>query len=280
MRETTSPYRRISAAATPPTAVARRACALIMIALALGALCLLPGCGQSTAASTSAYVSPYDWTGLEAKGDRLSYSENGEIRSDLGVDVSSHQGAIDWQAVASDGIDFAIIRLGNRGYTEGSLYVDERFAQNIDGAAAAGLKTGVYFFSQAVSEDEAREEAALVLEQLAGRALDLPIAYDHEPVSDPAGRANHMTGAELAACARAFCERIEAAGYDTVVYGNKQDVARFGGDSLGDRPVWLAEYDAPQPTAQFDFVMWQYTNGGVVAGISTSVDLNIRFLTD
>ena len=159
------------------------------------------------------------------------------------------------------------MRAGNRGYTEGALYADERFSENVDGAEAAGLATGVYFFSQAVTPDEAREEADFVLGLLAGRPLDLPVAFDHEPVSDETGRANHLAGTELAACARAFCERIEQAGYDTLVYGNKRDIAR----------VWFAEYDVAVPTGQFDFVMWQYTSTGTVAGISTRVDLNIRF---
>ena len=250
--------------------------ALALLALAAG---LLAGrcAGTPHAAAPAAYVSPYDWTGLERNGDRLAYYEDGALRSDLGVDVSSHQGAIDWPAVAADGVDFAIVRAGNRGYTEGALYADERFAENVDGAKAAGLATGVYFFSQAVTPDEAREEADFVLELLAGRPLDLPVAFDHEPVSDNAGRANHLTGPELAACARAFCERIEQAGYETLVYGNKRDIARFGGDDLDGRPVWFAEYDVAVPTGQFDFVMWQYTSAGTVAGISTRVDLNIRF---
>ena len=179
--------------------------------------------------------------------------------------------------MAADGVDFAIVRAGNRGYTEGALYADERFSENVDGAEAAGLATGVYFFSQAVTPDEAREEADFVLGLLAGRPLDLPVAFDHEPVSDETGRANHLAGTELAACARAFCERIEQAGYDTLVYGNKRDIARFGGDVPDGRPVWFAEYDVAVPTGQFDFVMWQYTSTGTVAGISTRVDLNIRF---
>lgn len=239
--------------------------------------------GASTCSNSNSqparYVSPYNWEGLERTGDRLAYYEGGTLRSRIGVDVSSHQGAIDWQAVAADGIDFALVRLGNRGYTEGALYVDERFAENVDGASAAGLDTGAYFFSQAVTPDEAREEANLVVEQLAGRHLALPVAYDHEPVSDAAGRANQMAGEQLAACARAFCERVESAGYRTMIYGNKQDITRFGGDSLDGRPVWFAEYDAHVPSAQFDFAIWQYTNGGNVAGIPAAVDLNIAFLT-
>lgn len=268
--------------ATSPFTSVRHLRRAALIALVLMTACValaLPAC-QKTDETPAAYTSPYDWAGLERTGDHLAYYEDGNLRSQMGVDVSSHQGSIDWQAVADDGIDFAIVRVGNRGYTEGALSVDELFTQNIDGAAAAGLETGVYFFSQALSADEAREEADLVLDELAGRKVDLPIAYDHESVADPAGRANQLTREDLAACARAFCERLEAAGYETMVYGNKQDIARFKGDTLGDRPRWLAEYDVAAPTAQFDFTIWQYTNDGSIAGIDTAVDLDIRFLIE
>ena len=197
------------------------------------------------------------------------------MRSQLGVDVSDHQGAIDWSAVASDGVDFAFVRVGNRGYTEGALYADTRYAENIDNATSAGLDVGAYFFSQAVSVEEAREEAEFVLRLLAGRYLALPVAYDHEPVADGAGRANNMDRETLTACARAFCERLEQGGYETMIYGNSGDMARYDRADLGGRPVWFAEYDAAEPHAQFDFAIWQYTNGGSVAGIDTAVDLNL-----
>lgn len=110
---------------------------------------------------------------------------------------------------------------------------------------------------------------------LAGRYLALPVAYDHEPVADGAGRANNMDRETLTACARAFCERLEQGGYETMIYGNSGDMARYDRADLGGRPVWFAEYDAAEPHAQFDFAIWQYTNGGSVAGIGTAVDLNL-----
>ena len=167
------------------------------------------------------------------------------------------------------------MRVGNRGYTEGALYADTRYAENIDNATSAGLDVGAYFFSQAVSVEEAREEAEFVLRLLAGRYLALPVAYDHEPVADGAGRANNVDRETLTACARAFCERLEQGGYETMIYGNSGDMARYDRADLGGRPVWFAEYDAAEPHAQFDFAIWQYTNGGSVAGIDTAVDLNL-----
>lgn len=252
------------------------AAALAAVAL-LGSLGLMTACsgGDATEPAVQAYVSPYDWSGLERSGDRLAFRQDGEVRSQLGVDVSDHQGAIDWNAVAGDGIDFAFVRVGNRGYTEGALYADARYAENVEGATSAGLDVGAYFFSQATSVEEAREEADFVLQLLAGRYLAMPVAYDHEPVADGAGRANDVDRETLTACARAFCERLEQGGYDTMVYGNSGDMARYDRAELVGRPLWFAEYDSAEPHAQFDFAIWQYTNDGSVAGIDTAVDLNL-----
>ncbi len=265
---------------------------IVFIAV-LVAVVALVGFGASRCSSAEApivrtpYESPYDWANLSWNGDRLAYAQDGQDAARIGVDVSDHQGWIDWNAVAADGIDFAMVRLGNRGYTEGALSVDDYFSYNLDGAQAAGLDAGVYFFSQATTPDEAREEAAFVLDQLAGRTLELPVVFDHEPVANAAGRANAVTGADLIACMEVFCEAIEAAGYDTMVYGNRSDMARFSpldgtaqaatalDDAIGGRPVWFAEYGVSTPTAPFDFAIWQYTNNGNVAGIDTAVDLNI-----
>ncbi|RDB61621.1 glycoside hydrolase [Gordonibacter sp. 28C] len=276
-RPTRRTARSVAPQASKSPASLRVVAGLVVLALVAGAFGLLSArcTSPNDVASPTGYVSPYDWSGLERSGDRLAYYEDGELRSRLGVDVSDHQGAVDWNAVASDGVEFAMVRVGNRGYTEGVLYADDRYAENIEGATDAGLDVGAYFFSQAVSVEEAREEAEFVLNLLAGRHLALPVVYDHEPVSDAAGRANNLDRDTLTACARAFCERIEQGGYSTMIYGNSGDMARYDRADLGDRPVWFAEYDAAQPHAQFDFTMWQYTNGGTVAGIDTNVDLNL-----
>ena len=270
----------------PVTLIAFAATLAVLAAAAFFALstCTKPLAQQER----TPYQSPYAWENLDWSSGRPVYYQNGQAASRIGVDVSSHQGWIDWSAVAADGIDFAIVRAGNRGYTEGALSADEYFDYNLDGASAAGLDVGVYFFSQALNEDEAREEARFVVELLTGRELQLPVAFDHEPITSGAqGRADHVTGDQLAACARAFCETVEAAGYDALVYGNASDLARFTAldgsaqaagelsDLLGGRPVWLAEYDVAAPTAALDFALWQYTSTGQVAGIDTNVDLNI-----
>ncbi len=258
--------------------------AVLVVGCLLGFAMLRPSCAglndpaTKTPQTTASYKSPYAWSNLDRSDGRYAYFENGAIASKLGIDVSEHQGAIDWGDVATDGVEFAMLRIGSRGTTEGGLYEDARFEENYAGAKAADIEVGVYFFSQAVSVEEAQQEADYVISLLAGRYLELPIAFDHETTASY-GRANDIDASVISACAKAFCERVEAAGYSTMIYGNASDLSRYSAADIGSRPIWLAEYDVPAPTAQFDFSIWQYTNGGSVAGISTAVDMNILFLT-
>lgn len=194
-----------------------------------------------------------------------------------GVDVSSHQGEIDWAAVAGDDIDFAMLRIGNRGYSQGALRQDERFEDNWTGAVDNGLEVGVYFFSQAISEEEAIEEADFVLSILNGRSLDLPVVFDWEQIVEDTARTDEATPQTVTACAVAFCNRIEEAGYQAAFYCNGMvgylfyDLAQ-----LSDFYAWYAEY-ADWPSFAYAFDLWQYTTTASVAGISGSVDLNLWF---
>ena len=253
-----------------------------------GAACamagLLVGCGSSPepskAAEIAPYVSPYDWAGLTRDGDKLEYFEDGELRSRWGIDVSEHQGSdIDWSAVADAGVQFAFARIGNRGATEGALSADEFFYQNAIRACEAGIAVSAYFFSQAINEDEAREEAEFALANLreteAAGATFVYVAYDHEPVEIDGARANGLSGDQLTANARVFCEAVAAAGYKPLLYGNQRDLLRLSPELRETYPVWLAEYGVESPTAPFDFAIWQYTNAGSVPGIPTDVDLNL-----
>lgn len=220
----------------------------------------------------------YDWSNLTYEMTRPYYYENGVLASRIGVDVSDHQKIIDWKAVAEDGIDFAIIRAGYRGYTEGKMYPDAQYETNMQGARDAGLDVGVYFFSQAISEEEAREEANFVIENLRGYTIAYPIVYDFEPVEDAEGRANSLSKEQLTANAQAFCKEVEKAGYQAMLYGNRQDLTNYNLEDLKKYPLWFAEYEVMIPTAQLDFSLWQYTHSGFVEGISTKVDINIHFL--
>lgn len=188
-----------------------------------------------------------------------------------GIDVSSHQGAIDWAQVAQSGVEFAMIRLGYRGYDSGTLHIDQRAVENLAGAREAGLKIGAYFFSQALNPEEARQEAALALEVLDGIELDLPLAYDWEYVTESA-RTGKMTEAALTECVHAFCGAVERAGYEPMIYFNRE-LSRTLLDLSEMRryPFWMAVYgDEPG----LDVTMWQYTDQGRLPGIEEAVDLN------
>ena len=220
----------------------------------------------------------YYWDNLQNDNGRYVYVENGSVTSLTGIDVSSHQQEVNWQAVAEDGIDFAMLRCGRRGSTEGQIYADETFYTNSDGAQAAGIPFGVYFYSQATNTDEAREEAQYVLDMIRGMQVDGPIAYDFELQTDVTSRADGLTAEEISTNAEAFCSVIEAAGYSVLIYGNQHDLERYDLNTLH-HDIWYAEYSSSYPSVNDNVVMWQYTATGSVSGISTSVDLNVLFDT-
>ena len=208
---------------------------------------------------------------------RVTYTQDG-VEAKTGIDVSFYQQDIDWQAVAADGVDFAILRLGYRGYTQGGLNVDTCFEANLQGARQAGLEVGVYFFSQALTEEEAREEARFVLDTLAGRELDYPVFFDWEFIThDSQARSHGMDGETLTRCAAAFCQEIEAGGYVPALYFNRDmGYLFFDLSQLDQYPFWLADYDSV-PDFYYRFRLWQYSHTGTVAGIQGNVDLNLDF---
>ena len=211
----------------------------------------------------------------------MTYTEDG-VYVTLGVDVSVHQGIIDWQQVADAGIDFAMIRVGYRGYgMEGNMRGDAHFIDNIQGALDARLDVGIYYFSQAITVEEARQEAAYVIEQIAPYDITYPVVFDWERQNYSGSRTQTIPETDLlCSMANAFCQDIEAAGYDAMIYFY-QNLAYNNLDlsQLLDYPFWLAQY-TDFPTFYYDFEMWQYTSSGRVAGIAGDVDLNLRFFRD
>ena len=209
----------------------------------------------------------------------LAYYENGVKKSMTGIDVSKWQYDINWKKVKAAGVDYAIIRLGYRGTAaEGNCAMDPYFEQNIKGALNAGLQVGVYYFTQAITVEEAIEEANIVIEALKGYNITFPVVYDTEYRED--GRANDLSNAERTACAKAFCETILAAGYTPVVYSSTNwAVLDLNLEGLTNFDLWYAYYGTPENLyLPYGFTMWQYTDSGKVDGISTNVDLNICFI--
>lgn len=222
---------------------------------------------------------PYDEDAFYTQNGRVYYGGDGfDVR--YGIDVSFYQKDIDWTAVKNDGIDFAIIRAGYRGCSEGTLNEDERFREYIEGALDAGVEVGLYFFSQAVSTEEAREEAEYILELARGYNVTWPIVFDWEPLNYSYSRTNNFDYSVLTDCAIAFCDTINAAGYTGMVYLNetfaylRYDMARL----YGRYPIWLAHY-TEKTDYVYDFQIWQYGSSGSVAGISGRVDMDIAFAT-
>ena len=194
----------------------------------------------------------------------------------LGIDVSAWQEEINWTLVKAVGMDFAMIRLAWRGSSEGRIEADSCAVANYEGAKAAGVKVGGYFFSQAITPEEAVEEAEFLLEIIDGWEMDLPIVYDWEFAGGP--RTDGMDARAITDCAKAFCQTIEAAGYDAMVYFNPHmayyDIYL---EELKEYDFWLAMWDADM-VFPYQVDMWQYTDQGSVAGIEGNVDLDIYFI--
>lgn len=223
---------------------------------------------------------------FEWDGDRLVYTGE-EFDTRFGIDVSAYQnrateGGIDWEAVADDGVDFVMVRAGFRGTSTGSLNADAFYGQNIEGAMEAGLETGVYFFAQAITVEEAIEEAEFVLELLEDYEIDGPIAYDWE-MHDSTYRV-YGTSPEMAtACAIAFCERIEEAGYDAMIYaGSYVSYIKYDQGAIEKYLSWYPEYKSESseilaPTFIYQMDYWQFSSNCTVDGIGGRVDGNIHF---
>lgn len=221
-------------------------------------------------------ICEYDLSKLKNdKNGYMSY-EDDRYKSRLIIDVSSHNGEIDWNKVKESGVDGAMIRLGYRGYGDATIVEDECFQKNIAGAKNAGLKVGVYFFSQAITPEEAIEEAEYVTEKIWGRGVSLPVAFDMEPFMGNERFLNHDIKSKTE-MADAFLKVITKFGYEPILYGNPTwltndvDISK-----LTEYPIWLAHYTYSTEWP-YMFRMWQFTSQGRVNGISGDVDLNIIF---
>ena len=247
-----------------------------LLAAVLGLACLpLSGCGGAQEEVITTPQPFYNHSGFTRNGQFYYYIKNNTVARQTGVDVSDHQGWIDWEAVHGSGVQFAFIRIGYRGATEGDLYQDEFYEYNINATRAAGMQRGVYFFSQAINVEEAKEEAAFVLQLLGDTTLEYPVVFDYEmKASGIESRVENVSTAEATEIARAFCDTIEAAGYDAMLYGNGHDLGHYDLAALEDIPRWYAEY-GELPGFTEEYVIWQYSNVGEVNGIDTVVDLNV-----
>ena len=233
------------------------------------------GVGYETVINRDIPANPYNNDSFVHEGNKVKYLDRDYM---LGVDVSHHQGNIDWEKVKADGYGFAILRIGYRGYGTGSLNEDKEFENYYRGAKDAGLLVGAYFFSQAINEDEAKEEAIFVLDMLEGRPMDLPVVYDPESILDDESRTDNVTGEQFTKNTKVFCRTIEENGYQPMIYSNMLwEAFELDLTQLAGYPMWYADYeDVPQTPYMFD--IWQYSNEGSVSGVDGACDLDIYFL--
>lgn len=216
---------------------------------------------------------PYGPSDFYYDGDYLT-CDAGETM--LGIDVSTWQGDIDWQQVKDAGVEYAIIRIGYRSTDLGKLGMDDYAQKNYQGATDVGIKVGAYFFSQAISPAEAKEEAQYVLDAVKDWKVEMPIVYDWEYVSDTA-RTSDMDARTLTDCTKAFCQAVEDAGYDSMIYFNRdQSHKQMYLEELTDYGFWLAMYDRSMDYP-YRIDMWQYSCTGAVPGIQGDVDMNLYF---
>lgn len=213
----------------------------------------------------------------DADSTEVKTAKKSDGKTRFGIDVSKWNKQIDWAAVKEDGVDFAIIRCGYRGSQSGALVEDPYFKENIKGANDNGISTGLYFFTQAVTEVEAVEEASMVLKLCQEYNVEYPIFIDTEGAGGN-GRADTLSKEDRTAVCAAFCETIESAGYISGVYASRNWLDQnLDVGILNDYETWLAEYRS-NPKYGGKYTMWQYTSNGSVNGIEGRVDLNLSYL--
>ena len=222
----------------------------------------------------------YDFTNMEDKAGLKRYIENGRKTSYVGVDISKHTGKIYFPSLKAAGVDYVMIRLGSRGYSTGQITLDENFKENIEGAIEAQLDVGVYFYSQAISQDEAVQEANFVVQNLEpyrGK-VKYPVAFNMGFVSNDKSRIEGLSREDKTAVTVSFLEGVKAAGYVPMVYGDKEWLLKeVDLTKLQDFDVWLSQ-EEDIPDYPYLYSMWQYDTDGVLNGIDGGADLNICFV--
>lgn len=220
----------------------------------------------------------YDFTKLVCQSDRMKYFSEGKQVSYVGADVSKLQDYIDFSKVKKDGLDFVMVRVGARGYSTGQLVMDDYFTENVKRASDAGLQVGVYFFSQAISVEEALEEANLMLDSIQDYHVTYPVAFYMDEIAGDTSRIDKLTKAEKTEIAKTFLEAVQGAGYNAMLCGDKEWlIKQVDLSKLTDYDIWLTQIQ-DVPDYPYKFSMWQYSVTGSVDGISGYANLNISFI--
>lgn len=223
----------------------------------------------------------YDFTNLSESGGLRKYTESGKKISRIGVNISKHSGTANFKSMKSAGIDYVMLRLGARGYGTGQISLDDNFVENIEDAIEAGLDIGIYFYSQAINQEEATQEANFVIQNLEPYKahINYPVAFDMENVANDRARIDGLSREDKTTITATFLSGVQAAGYIPMLYGNKEWLIKnIDLTKVQDYDVWLSE-DADIPDYPYLFTMWQYTTTGTVNGVSGDAGLNICFVS-
>lgn len=220
----------------------------------------------------------YDFTKLVCQSDLMKYYQDGKLTSYVGVDISKYQDYVDFLKVKKAGVDFVMLRVGARGYGSGQIMLDDYFADNLKRATDAGLQIGVYFTSQAVTEAEAVEEANVVLQNIKDYKISYPVAFDMEFVENDTARIESVSKSDKTKITKAFLDTIAAAGYKTLLYGDKEWLIKeIDLSKLSAYDVWLAQM-SDVPDYPYRFTMWQYAGDVSIDGIAGYANMNISFI--
>ena len=219
----------------------------------------------------------YDFSNLKYKAPVMEYSADGKTASWFGVDISANQGNVDFSKLKNAGCNYCMIKVGARGYASGKIVMDEKFEENLEAAEKAKLNIGVYFCSQAVTKDEVREEAEVLLDAIEGFDIKYPVVFVMENIEDDMARIEALDIRDRTNFAKIFMDEVEDAGYTPMLYGNKEWlITMLDLKSFADREIWLAQ-NGDKPDYPYEFSMWQYETEGSVKGIEGDVALSISF---
>lgn len=224
-------------------------------------------------------VNDYDFTKLKTKNGKMTYYDGNKKLSRLGIELSEDSGNVDFEALKEDGIDFVMLKVGERGYGTGLISADINFTSNMEAAAKAGMDVGVYFCSQAVTVEEAVEEAKFVTDQLIPYDVTYPVALRMESILSDTARTDILDAKQRTEIAEAFLNDVESAGYDPILYGERNFLLTeiLPSELLKEWEVWLADQD-PIPDYPYQFKMWEYAVGTTVSGVEKEVNMTISFV--
>ena len=220
----------------------------------------------------------YDFTKLVCQSELMRYYVDGKQVAFVGADISKYQDYVDFLKLKKAGVDFVMLRVGARGYGSGQIVLDDYFVDNIKRATDAGLQIGVYFTSQAITEEEAVEESNIVLENIKDYKITYPVAFDMSFVDNDTTRIETVSRADKTKITKAFLDTIEAAGYKPLIYGDKEWLIKeIDLSKLSAYDVWLSQME-DVPDYPYRFTMWQYANDVTIDGIAGYANMNISFI--